>query len=156
MGCYFSDNLAIVDAGAVRASAAARTSPGAPAPSNPVSLPLHSPAEPTAARLGEMYFNDGTLCLQGWQSCASCHSCDARVDGMNWDLQNDGIGNPKNVKSLLLSFETPPVMSMGVRADAATAIRAGIRYILFADLPEPSPPPWTNTSGLCNRFPARI
>ena len=83
-----------------------------------------------------MLFNDGTLCFQGWQSCASCHSSDARVDGMDWDLLNDGIGNPKNVKSLLLSFQTPPVMSLGVRADAAAAIRAGIRYILFAAPPE--------------------
>jgi cytochrome c peroxidase len=78
-----------------------------------------------------MYFNDGTLCYQGWQSCASCHSSDARVDGMNWDLLNDGMGNPKNVKSLLFSFQTPPVMSMGVRSDAAAAIRAGIQHILF-------------------------
>jgi cytochrome c peroxidase len=50
---------------------------------------------------------------------------------MNWDLLNDGLGNPKNVKSLLLCFQTPPVMSLGVRADAAAAIRAGIRHILF-------------------------
>jgi cytochrome c peroxidase len=78
-----------------------------------------------------MYFNDATLCYQGWQSCGSCHSSDARVDGMNWDLLNDGLGNPKNVKSLLFSFQTQPVMSMGVRSDASVAIRAGMRYILF-------------------------
>ncbi len=86
-------------------------------------------------RRGEMLFNDANVCYEHWQSCASCHSSDARVDGLNWDLQNDGIGNPKNVKSLLLSFETPPVMSMGVRADAAAAIRAGIKYILFTNQP---------------------
>ena len=50
---------------------------------------------------------------------------------MNWDLLNDGMGNPKNVKSLLLCFQTPPVMSLGVRSDASVAIRAGIRHILF-------------------------
>jgi cytochrome c peroxidase len=91
------------------------------------------------ARTGEMLFNDANLCLERWQSCASCHSSDARVDAMNWDLQNDGVGNPKNVKSLLLSFETPPVMSMGVRADAAAAIRAGIKYILFTNQPPEVP-----------------
>ena len=117
---YFSDSLALVDADRPWGQAA--------------TWPLPAAIEATAARKGEMFFNDATLCFQGWQSCASCHSSDGRVDGLNWDLQNDGIGNPKNVRSLLHSFETPPVMSMGVRADAATAIRAGIRYILFAQL----------------------
>ena len=37
-------------------------------------------------REGEYFFNDGNLCIQGWQSCASCHPGDARVDGFNWDL----------------------------------------------------------------------
>jgi DNA-binding beta-propeller fold protein YncE len=90
-------------------------------------------------RRGEMLFNDGTLCLQGWQSCASCHSSEGRVDGLNWDLLNDGIGNPKNVKSLLLAFETGPAMALGVRADAAAAVRAGLRHILFAALPDDYP-----------------
>jgi cytochrome c peroxidase len=58
------------------------------------------------------------------------------VDGLNWDLINDGIGNPKNVKSLLLSHRTPPVMSHGVRERAEDAVRSGIRYILFARRPE--------------------
>jgi sugar lactone lactonase YvrE/mono/diheme cytochrome c family protein len=83
-------------------------------------------------RLGEALFNDATLCFQGWQSCASCHSEDARVDGLNWDLLNDGLGNPKNTKSLLLAHQTPPAMSMGVRISAEEAVRAGLRHILFA------------------------
>jgi cytochrome c peroxidase len=87
-------------------------------------------------RDGEFYFNDAGICFQGWQSCGSCHSEDARVDGLNWDLLNDGIGNPKNSKTLLLSFETPPAMSMGVRDDAASAVRAGIKHILFTVQPE--------------------
>jgi cytochrome c peroxidase len=95
-----------------------------------------SNAPPSTARRGEMLFNDGSLSFQGWLSCVSCHSPDARVDGLNWDLLNDGIGNPKNVKSLLLAHRTPPSMSHGVREDAAAAVRAGIRYILFAQLPE--------------------
>ena len=44
---------------------------------------------------GNMYFHDATLGFQGWQSCASCHPNDARADGLNWDLLNDGLGNPK-------------------------------------------------------------
>lgn len=86
-------------------------------------------------RRGEMLFNDGTMCFQKWQSCASCHP-DSRVDGLNWDLLNDGIGNPKNVRSMLLSHKTPPVMSLAVRDKAETAVRAGIKFIQFATRPE--------------------
>ena len=86
----------------------------------------------TVRRRGEMLFNDAELCLQHWQSCASCHP-DARMDGLNWDLTNDGRGNLKNTKSLLLSHKTPPVMSSGVRASAEAAVRGGIRHILFTE-----------------------
>lgn len=81
-------------------------------------------------RHGEQLFNDATVCFQGWQSCASCHP-DARVDGLSWDLMNDGLGNPKNAKSMLLSAKTPPMMALGVREDMAVAIAAGYKYILF-------------------------
>ncbi len=103
------------------------------------SVPLHEDRPWTAERRGEMHFNDAALSFQGWQSCATCHSQDARVDGLNWDLLNDGIGNPKNTKSLLLSHRTPPAMSMGVRETAETAVRAGIRSILFTVQPEEVP-----------------
>ena len=81
---------------------------------------------------GNMYFHDATLCFQGWQSCASCHPNDARMDGLNWDLMNDGMGNPKSTKSLLYSHQTPPCMVTGIRKNAETAVRSGIKYILFA------------------------
>jgi len=97
-------------------------------------LVLRPEGELTAPNLaGERLFNDASLCFQGWQSCASCHSEQARVDGLNWDLLNDGLGNPKNSKSLLWSHRTPPAMSMGVRITAQAAVRAGIRHILFAE-----------------------
>jgi len=119
---YFSDSLCTVDLS--KASAA------------PVCLPLHSPGAPSVVRKGEMFFNDATLCFQGWLSCASCHSSDARVDGLNWDLLNDGIGNPKDTKSLILSYQTPPVMSLGVRSTAEVAVRSGIQNSLGTALPE--------------------
>ncbi|MBE0655322.1 MAG: c-type cytochrome [Bacteroidales bacterium] len=81
-------------------------------------------------RQGEMLFNDASLCFQNWQSCASCHP-DVRADGLNWDLLNDGAGNPKNTKSLLLSMQTPPVMISGIRDRAETAVRTGFKYIQF-------------------------
>ncbi|MBI4976598.1 MAG: c-type cytochrome [Spirochaetes bacterium] len=86
-------------------------------------------------RKGEMLFNDASICFQQWQSCASCHP-DARVDGFNWDLLNDGLGNPKNVRSLLNAHKRSPVMSHGIRASAEAAVRAGIRFILFTVRPE--------------------
>lgn len=82
---------------------------------------------------GNMYFHDATLCFQGWQSCASCHPNDARADGLNWDLLNDGMGNPKSTKSLLYSHQTPPCMVTGIRKNAETAVRSGVRYILFSE-----------------------
>ncbi len=84
---------------------------------------------------GEKYFHDATLCFQHWQSCIGCHP-EARADGMNWDLMNDGIGNPKNCKSLIFSHVTPPNMISGIRDSAARAVRAGYKFIQFFEIPE--------------------
>lgn len=121
MANYFSDTLNEVDL----ASDAVRVE----------SVPLGPVPQMTNARIGESYFNDATICFQGWQACSSCHSHDARVDGLNWDNLNDGIGNPKNAKSLLHAFETPPSMWLAVRDDAGVAVRAGIRNSLFTVQP---------------------
>ena len=100
---------------------------------SPISLTAAAPAGPE--REGERLFHDATICHQGWQSCASCHP-DGRVDGLNWDLLNDGPGNPKNTKSLILCSQTPPAMSLGIRETAEQAVRSGLRHILFAKRPE--------------------
>jgi YVTN family beta-propeller protein len=138
---YFSDTLNAVNLGAP-ASLPAGSSPGAASARMPT-LPeprvecvsLGATPRMTAARIGESHFNDATLCFQGWQACSSCHSHDARVDGLNWDNLNDGIGNPKSAKSLLLSFSTPPSMWLGVRSNAHASVRAGIRNSLFTVQP---------------------
>ena len=44
---------------------------------------------------------------------------------------NDGIGNPKNTRSMLLSHRTPPMMSRGVRPDMPAAVAAGFEFFLF-------------------------
>jgi YVTN family beta-propeller protein len=80
---------------------------------------------------GEKYFNDAGNCFQNWQSCNGCHPGEGRMDGMNWDLLNDGTGNPKNCKSLLYSHATPPCMISGIRASAEIAVQAGFRHIQF-------------------------
>lgn len=122
VGQYFSDSIAIIDLSAGPRNAGK-------------DIPLNPDFQMTPVRQGEIYFNDASLCFQQWQSCASCHP-DGRADGLNWDLLNDGIGNPKNTKSLLLAHQTPPVMITGIRDKAETAVRAGIRHIQFAQRPE--------------------
>lgn len=119
---YFSDTLGIID---LANSDRPGVSSIALGPEKPISM----------IRLGERLFNDASMCFQKWQSCATCHP-DARVDGLNWDLLNDGLGNPKNTKSMLLAHQTPPTMSLGVRDKAETAVRSGIKYIQFVVRPE--------------------
>ena len=99
------------------------------------SIPLGPELPLTPERRGELLFNDARGCFQNWLSCASCHP-DARTDGLNWDLPNDGLGNPKNVKSLLMAHQTPPTTWLGIRADAEVSVRSGFRHILFAVPPE--------------------
>lgn len=119
---YFSDTVTRVDFGGPVVSCA--------------TLALGPKPVETIERKGERLFHDAEICFQTWQSCASCHPGDARVDALNWDLLNDGLGNPKNNKSLLLSHRTPPAMSLAVRDTAEVAVRAGIRHILFTVQPE--------------------
>jgi YVTN family beta-propeller protein len=125
---YFSDTLTAVDLTNANAK--------------PESLPLNNSALRTPhsaqdlVRKGEFYFHDGSICFQGWQSCSSCHPGGARADGLNWDLLNDGTGNPKNTKSLLFAHQTPPAMWLGVRETAETAVRAGLKHILLTQQPE--------------------
>jgi YVTN family beta-propeller protein len=119
---YFTDTLGVVD---FNPDGVPRPKSIAMGPEQPLSV----------VRKGEMFFNDAALCFQHWQSCASCHP-DGRVDGLNWDLLNDGIGNPKNTKNMLLAHQTPPAMVSGIRGDAETAVRAGIKHIQFAVRPE--------------------
>lgn len=117
---YFSDTLNVVDLEQDRISVVAY---------NPNRME-------SAVDIGERAFNDAALCYQNWQSCNGCHPNEGRVDGMNWDLMNDGIGNPKNCKSMLLSHRTPKCMISGIRDSAGLAVRAGYKFIQFCDVPE--------------------
>ena len=95
-------------------------------------IPLTAEKEMDSKRRGEYLFHSAGMCFENWQSCSSCHP-DSRIDGFNWDLLNDGIGNPKNVMSMLLSHSTPPSMSTGIRQKAETAVRAGLKFIQFTE-----------------------
>lgn len=115
---YFSDNLQIFPCG-----------PGAGATPHLVEFTGHSHQD--ELRKGEQYFHDASFCFQSWQACTGCHPDKARTDGLNWDLLNDGMGNPKNCKSLLLAHATPPAMVTGIRPSAEAAVKAGFEYIQF-------------------------
>ena len=100
-------------------------------------IPLGPKPDPSRdrARRGEMLYNDGSMCFQQWQSCASCHP-DGRVDGLNWDLLNDGMGNPKQTRSELYNHVTPPTMITGIRKDMHACNAAGLIHIQFVTRPE--------------------
>ncbi len=119
---YYSGEVDLLDAGTGKARGTIRLGPA---------------RDPDPARAGEAIFHDATYCFQHWMSCSTCHP-EARVDGMNWDLLNDGIGNPKNVRSLLYSYRTPPAMSQGVRSSMEEAVKAGFIHILFHRPEEPT------------------
>ena len=117
---YFSGGLTVMNAGFME---------------NKRFVKLGDEPEADRVRKGELYFADAGLCFQNWQSCVTCHP-DSRADGLNWDLMNDGIGNPKNTKSMLYSHATPPNMITGIRASAEVAVRAGIHHIQFTERQE--------------------
>jgi YVTN family beta-propeller protein len=120
---YFTDSIGVVDV-VSDAQSAVET------------IPLGKTKPATFVRKGEVLFNDASLSYQKWNSCTSCHTGEGRASALNWDLLNDGVANPKNSRSLLLSHKTPPAMITGVREDAEVAVRSGIRYIQFASTTE--------------------
>ncbi|MDF2567494.1 MAG: PQQ-dependent catabolism-associated beta-propeller protein, partial [Oscillospiraceae bacterium] len=116
---YFTGNIGVLDLSSSAVS----------------SISLGTQPTETVVRRGETLWYDATKCYQQWESCASCHP-DVRMDSINWDNLNDGLGNPKNVKSMLYSHRTPPAMITGIRANAETAVRAGMKYIQFNTISE--------------------
>ncbi|OAV72928.1 putative thiol oxidoreductase [Bacteroidales bacterium Barb6] len=119
---YFADILNVMDIHTLAVSA----------------VNLNPARTESSEQKGEKYFNDASNCFQNWQSCNGCHPGDARMDGMNWDLMNDGVGNSKNCKSLLFSHATPACMISGIRDAAETAVDAGFRFIQFFELDKES------------------
>ena len=112
---YFSESVAVLDPKTCEVTAEIRVGP---------------PLEMTVERKGEFLFHSARLCFQQWLSCTSCHP-EVRADGVNWDLLNDGMTNPKNAKSLVGSWQTPPAMSLGVRARMEVAVEKGFLFIQF-------------------------
>ncbi len=120
---YFADALSVADLD------------NAALPARQVAVGPKKDLAKDRVRRGEMLYNDGSMCFQQWQSCASCHP-DGRVDGLNWDLLNDGMGNPKQTKNELYTQWTPPTMVTGIRKDMHECNRAGLIHIQFVTRPE--------------------
>jgi YVTN family beta-propeller protein len=107
---YFSGTVGVLEASSGKLLGTLAVGPQAPA---------------DAARRGEMYFHDATKCFQRWHSCASCHP-DGRVDGLPWDFMRDGIGNGKDVISLVLMHQTSPHNRRAMRPDPRECMRTGV------------------------------
>jgi YVTN family beta-propeller protein len=94
------------------------------------------PTEPlTSERNGAYAFGNAALYLQSWQSCASCHPS-MRSEAINWILRGPLV-TPKNSKSMVYSWWTPPTNWNGSRRDASESSRMGITGDLFI-IPEPA------------------
>ena len=61
-------------------------------------IPVGSAPQVTSLRRGEILFNSASVCFQKQFSCASCHP-EGHTTGLSWDLEDDGLGNPKNIRS---------------------------------------------------------
>ncbi|MBD3321333.1 MAG: YVTN family beta-propeller repeat-containing protein [Chitinivibrionales bacterium] len=120
---YFSDKIEVYDISG--------TTPGL---SRTITLGSTPDMQNDIVRWGEFNFCDASprICQGSWQSCHSCHPF-VRSDALKWDLENDGVGNFKNDKSLLYAHITPPSMITGVRERAEVATRKGVELILFID-----------------------
>ncbi len=93
-------------------------------------IPLDKPQPMTAQRKGEALFYDASLCFQKWQSCHSCHTF-TRADGFHWMLCGVAMPSPKNTKSLLYSWWTPPTKWTGYDGHAEKSVSLAIELKLF-------------------------
>jgi YVTN family beta-propeller protein len=115
---YYSDSLEVVTINGLTSYTTAGCALG---PSKPMN----------GERQGEFNFTDATLCYQQWQSCFSCHPF-TRPDALNWIL-NTTNSTPKNVKSMLYSWWTPPTSWAGKRP-AAGGIDGSVYSGISAEL----------------------
>jgi YVTN family beta-propeller protein len=94
-------------------------------------IDLGTPVPMTSERQGECAYYDASLCFQSWQSCHSCHPF-TRTDGLNWTLRGPLV-TPRNAKSFVLSWWTPPMNWSGSRPNCRESIRYGMANELFLD-----------------------
>lgn len=141
---YFSGDVSVIDTTSLNVS----------------TITIKEQPEADAIRLGETLWYDATITYQKWQSCNSCHP-DARSDGFNWDHTGDGLGNPKNTKSLLYTHRTPPIWITGLSPSGEGGTIGSVNGLLFNQLDDskykaidaflksmlPVPSPYLNEDG---------
>ncbi len=88
-------------------------------------IPLGGPP-PDARRRGEILFHSNRMTFQGQFTCASCHP-GGGSDGLNWDLERDGVGNFKNTKALWGVKDTAPYGWHGSSPTLADRVRGTLR-----------------------------
>jgi len=121
IGQYYTGDVILIDIASFRLAS---------------TIPLGPQRPADEVRRGEIVFHDASYSFQHWLSCSTCHPNHARADALNWDLPNDGIGNPKSAKSLLNSHLTPPMMWRGIRESMEVASAAGFRFAMFQPPPQ--------------------
>lgn len=121
---YFSDDIGVLETKSFKTKSFKTTA-----------ISLGERKKVTPVRKGHMLFSDATLSFQKWLACTTCHP-DSKTDAVNWDLLNDGMGNPRNTKNLLYAHFTPPTTITGCRSDAYVSVRSGIRHIQFVEVEE--------------------
>jgi YVTN family beta-propeller protein len=107
---YFSGNVGILDVNEAKLLG---------------TISLGPQPSPDAVRRGEIYFHDAMRCFQHWHSCATCHP-DGRVDALPWDFLRDGIGNGKDVISLVGVQETSPHNRRATRPNPHECMKTGV------------------------------
>lgn len=111
----FDDSLALIDLATLRVRTTLRLAP---------------PQELTSEERGERLFYDARLSLDGWYSCASCHS-DGHANGLLNDNQGDStFGTPKRILSLLGTGRTGPWAWNGSRGTLEEQIRKSIEQTM--------------------------
>ena len=78
-------------------------------------IDIGSASKMSPRRRGEILFNSAAICFQRQFSCASCHP-EGHTTGLSWDLEDDGLGNPKNIRSFRGVKGTAPFRWQGEAA----------------------------------------
>jgi YVTN family beta-propeller protein len=99
-------------------------------------IPLGSPAKPSAARKGEALFYDARRSHNQWFSCHTCH-IEGHTCCLNFDTLNDGFyGKPKMTPSLHNVTKTGPWTWHGWQKDLGAAVTHSLTKTMFG--PEPT------------------
>jgi len=93
-------------------------------------IPLGPPAKRTSRQLGEEFFYDARLSLDGWYSCHSCHSDGHSTGRLNDNFSDHSFGTPKRILSLLGVADTKPWAWDGSQPSLEAQVESSIRQTM--------------------------